>query len=103
MYSQGIIRPPWVSATGRKNGSLVFDGKVLPVVPKGDAIALPPYLGVYHGKSWRAERMSCNYTEKALKQREIYTILHVSLYSRQIMGSGSGELIPFIAAKHCSK
>jgi hypothetical protein len=97
MYSQSIIRPPWVSATGRKNGSLVFDGNVLP------AVALLAYLAVSHGKSWRAERMSCNYTEKGLKPREIYTILHVSLYSRQIMGSGSGELIPFIAAKHCSK
>jgi hypothetical protein len=37
--------------------------------------------------------MLCNYTEKGLKQKEIYTILNASLYSRQRMESGSGEFI----------
>jgi hypothetical protein len=66
-----------------------------------------------------AGRMLCNYTEKGLKRTQIYTILNISLSSRQLMASGSGEItvdsaqlcqihdrgaravLPFSAAKHC--
>lgn len=51
----------------------------------------------------RTPRMLCNYTEKGLKRKEIYTILNARLYSRHCMESGSGEFIirsAQVAAKH---
>jgi hypothetical protein len=39
-----------------------------------------------------AGRMLCNYTEKGLKRTQIYTILNMSLSSRQLMASGRGEI-----------